>query len=269
MSLTLDEISAAMKKHTDDFEERMRTEGPQPHPRSKELTRLSYWFPLIHAAGLPVPKTEIITQPLGEHRSMMETLLNHGAFNADGEKLLEQIKLSAARIVGEEKLFFLRTDHSSAKHGWAHTCCVRDWSKLKDHVYQIIVYSEMADLMGLPTQTWAVRELLETSASFTAFDDMPIVREFRLFMRDGICEHVQGYWPPDAIDRPSVDNYRELVEQNNRIGDDELELLKTMAVAANAAVPGYWSVDFLQTTSRGWFLTDMAEGEKSFKWSND
>jgi hypothetical protein len=39
----------------------------------------------------------------------------------------------------------------------------------------------------------------------------------------------------------------------------------TFAKAAGCAVGGAWSVDILET-KRGWFVTDMAEAEKSFHW---
>ena len=41
--------------------------------------------------------------------------------------------MAAAKEMGEP--FFLRTDHTSAKHSWEETCFVKSTSDLMQHVY--------------------------------------------------------------------------------------------------------------------------------------
>ncbi len=41
--------------------------------------------------------------------------------------------------------------------------------------------------------------------------------------------------------------------------------IRSLASRAGAAIGGAWSVDILETT-RGWFVTDMAEAHKSYHW---
>jgi hypothetical protein len=57
---------------------------------------------------------------------------------------------------------FLRTDHTSAKHSWNETCFVESFSNLGQHVFNIAEFSEIADMIGLPWDTWVVREFLPT-----------------------------------------------------------------------------------------------------------
>jgi hypothetical protein len=39
-----------------------------------------------------------------------------------------------------------------------------------------------------------------------------------------------------------------------------------MTQQVSGAVPGFWSVDWLHTVDRDWVLTDMADGDKSYRW---
>lgn len=42
--------------------------------------------------------------------------------------------------------------------------------------------------------------------------------------------------------------------------------IEKLAKDVSRAVPGFWSVDCLLTSDRGWVVTDMAEGEKSYRY---
>ncbi len=56
------------------------------------------------------------------------------------------------------------------------------------------------------------------------------------------------------------------------LGPTDLATLATLTMLTERAalhLPGYWSIDWLWTTDRGWILTDMAEGDRSFKWDPD
>jgi hypothetical protein len=227
-------------------------------------TRLSFWFPLIKAAGLPVPKTQIVGISPDEDRSMV--LLLDGNLPPCWEDLINRIEVSAEAFGYP---FFLRTDFTSNKHDWDDSCCVRNPAKLSHHVENLIAFSEMADMFGgVPVGAFVLREMLPTVPAFYAFNGMPIVREFRVFVRDGLVEHIQPYWPPEAIERsiiePSLKSWRTALQMMSVLDDETKQVLTRLALQANAAVPGYWSVDFLDV-SGCWVLTDMAEGDLSFK----
>lgn len=229
-----------------------------------DKTRLSYWFPLIRDAGLPVPKTVIIPALTEKEEGALYDLIGDGTPWPAFEDLCDTIA-DAGDLVGWP--CFLRTDYTSAKHSWREACFLPDRANVGRHVHNIAEFSAMADLMGLPMDRWVVRELLKTEPSFVAFDGMPITREFRVFVKDGAVEHFQPYWPPDAIEgHTSTADWRVRLDALNAIPEDEKTAVVALALSANKAVPGFWSVDCLWVPTRGWFITDMAEGEKSYRW---
>lgn len=228
-----------------------------------ERNCLSHWFPLIEAAGLPVPRTTIIR---AEHdlTSMLD-----GVRPEDWDTFQELVR---AACYDHGVPCFLRTGQGSGKHSWSDCCYVADAANVGQHIFNLVEWSHLVDMFGLPTDVWAVRDLIETKPLFTCewFGGFPVTREFRYFMRDDEFEHVhvQPYWPPDAVADGSPDHpdWRERLEIANRLTDDEMQHLATLAGAAVGAVGGYWSIDFLEDRHGNWWLTDMALGEQSFRW---
>lgn len=229
---------------------------------------LSFWFPVIYDAGLPVPQT-IVVEAAEDLTGLLDGEQPEGwaTFGSQLHKAADRIGYP----------LFLRSGHTSGKHGWERTCYVEKADDLLAHVAAIVEYSHMVDLMGLPTHVWAVRKLIETEPLFTAFDgSMPITREFRVFARDGLVEHVQPYWPIDAIESPRAagpvrvsiaDALLPVAMGNSYVLEaSDLNAVMTLAREASKAVGGYWSVDLLQDTDGKWWLTDMAEGDRSFRW---
>lgn len=257
-----DRIRAAMEAHA------ASAKNAPPRLRVDSPTRLSYWFPRVQAAGLPVPRTHLVVLSDEEMRDFDR--LFDGETPACWNRLLADIRYAAtAPGLGVGVPFFLRTDFTSAKHDWQHSCFVADLDRLGHHVYALAEFSAMADMVGgMPPDTFVVRELLKTAPAFTAFHGrMPITREFRYFVRDSVIEHSQPYWPPAAIEDhgPDVSDWRERLTRISTLENDEHGELATLTQLANVAVPGFWSVDWLET-ERGWVLTDMAEGDTSFRW---
>mgnify|MGYP001580519458 CR=1 FL=1 len=227
---------------------------------------LSYWFPKIEAAGLPVPRTEIL-------RTSVELIrLCDGESPAGFAEFIGSLE-RAAEKVGYP--CFLRTGQTSGKHRWKRTCFVPDAEALPSHVASIVEFSECCCLEGLPCDVWAVREMLPTEPAMVLprYGDMPLCREFRCFVRDGNVECVHGYWPTDAVLNgigPVTEERRADIlslavglcdwrppEQDARV--------RELASAAGRAIGGHWSVDVLDT-KRGWMVTDMAVAEDSWHW---
>lgn len=233
---------------------------------SDSKTRLSYWFPLIEAAGLPVPKTRIVALSDDDFADFYSIF--DGETPKCWDRLLADIAKAANEVGGVP--FFLRTDFTSAKHDWKDSCFVSDIARLANHVYALAEYSEIADIFGgMPPDAFVVRELLPTSPAFIAFHGrMPITREFRFFVRDGSIEHIQPYWPAATIEdhEPSEADWRERLTEMSELSGEIYAQLADMTQLVSRAVPGFWSVDWLHTTDRGWVLTDMAEGDKSYRW---
>lgn len=224
---------------------------------------LSFWYPKIEAAGLPVPKTEIV---------------RHGSW------MIGELRQAAETVGGYP--VFLRTGHGSGKHRWNETCYVPDREAMPDHVAALVEWSATAGVNGLPTDVWAVREMLPTKPVLTlpAYGGMPLCREFRVFVRDAevLCSH--PYWPWASVKRGFPIN----TKQPPEFADDWLERIippgakdkwknlcrlnpfenlkiEQLASRAGAAVGGEWSVDLLET-DRGWMVIDMAVASESWHW---
>ena len=221
---------------------------------------LSYWFPKIEAASLPVPKTIVVRTDLP-----LSSILDGDA--VDGwDAFIDELRAAAERIGYP---IFLRTGHGSGKHEWRRTCHVPDAEAMPHRVARLVEWSEMAGVLGLPTNVWAVREMLPTMPQFTAFLGMPICREFRLFVRDAevLCCH--PYWTKKSLEegmrkRPAVWDQGYECLCYLQVSDEAL--MVDLASRAGAAVDRqYWSVDVLET-ARGWYVTDMALAENSFHW---
>ena len=241
--------------------EYIRIHGEVAAMAAPDRNCLSFWFPPIRDAGLLVPETFMV-----EYEGDLLGLLD-GVKPDDFDSFVDVLAEYAERVGYP---FFLRTGHGSGKHDWDETCFVGSRSEIGRHVARLVEWSFGVDMVGLPTSMWAVRKMIETAPLFTAFwGHMPITREFRLFVRDNAVEHVQPYWPPDAIIAPSDLGWRTKLEQANRLTWGERKILADVAVIATAAVGGgFWSVDFLQDKSGSWWLTDMADGDRSFRWDD-
>lgn len=229
---------------------------------------LSFWFPFLQRAGLPVPRTRTFAMP-EEAKAVIPDRFD-GRRGKDGGKALTGF---AAHIASEVRRdfgfpFFLRTDHTSGKHEWSRTCYVGSAGDLAAHMVVIAEYSEIVDMIGLPWETWVARELLPTAPIGTCplYRDMPICREFRAFVGGGKVVCVHPYWPREALEkggaRLSPRDYHKLSTLRD-VG--ELEQVRDLAARAGAAIGGAWSVDILDT-ARGWCITDMAEAERSWHW---
>lgn len=235
--------------------------------RDRDLTALTHWFPLLEAAGLPVPRTIILEMPEAAQRCIWAAFDGKDGTPDQGAEFAAFVEriTEAAASVGFPA--FLRTAHTSGKHQWKSTCYLTADSEVAHHIYALAEFSEIADFMGLPWDTWVVREFLPTSpvAVCPYYGDMPVTREFRFFITDGeiVCEH--PYWPDHAI----VDGGADLSPEAYTALCDmpDAEACRTLARAAGRAVPGSWSIGLLHT-ARGWFVTDMAEAAKSWHWPN-
>lgn len=225
-------------------------------------TCLAYWYPKLEAAdlGINLPKTLIVDTC----NCQLDLLLN-GDRPIGFDDFLDRVKAAIEQI---GLPCFLRTGMTSGKHGWQETCYLTDISDLESHVSELVEYSACCDMLGLPTDVWVVRELLNTNPAFYAFSGvMPVTKERRYFVRDGLIEHHQPYWDPKVIAGHTTEpDWKTKLREINEEFPDEIELLSQLTQQVSLVIPGYWSIDWLWTTDRGWFLIDMAEGQKSYKY---
>jgi len=217
---------------------------------------LLYWYPKIKDLPIPQPKTLWVVIDRAEWVSAL-----YGKNKIREEKITEIY--NTARKIGYP--LFLRTDHASGKHEWKDTCYVPSEDQLIPHVFRVIEFNELADILGLPYKALVFREFIELDWKFKAFwGEMPVSRERRYFIKDGkvLCHH--PYWVEDAIRKPSIENWRELLKELNTETTDEIEILTGYAEMVARVLDGYWSVDFAYGKNGKWYLIDMATGEHSW-----
>jgi len=165
---------------------------------------------------------------------------------------------------------FMRTDHTSFKHGWKKTCYVPDEESLERHIVELLTYSMMQGWISYTDTGLFFREFLELTTRFTAFHgEFPVNKERRYFIRNGKVQCFHPYWYPDAIESPSIKNWRERVSEINKFSPSEATILleyAKMVADVHEFHDGYWSVDFAEGTDGTWYLIDMALGDESFHW---
>ncbi len=233
---------------------------------SEDRNCLSFWYPRLLAAGLPVPRTEIVDAGM-DWRDL--TNLLDGKPVGHANVLATNIRFAVERLGGYPA--FLRTGQGSGKHDWNRTCFLTDTSNIVLHIAALVEWSECVDMLGLSYRYWCVREWLPTrpQAVCPRYAGMPVNREFRFFAASGESEGVvkcyHSYWP------------REALQQGGCVLDDvtyaalcylpavDSSLLHYLARFAAQVLGGAWSIDFLETR-RGWMLTDCAEAARSFHW---
>ncbi len=227
-------------------------------------TCISYWFPRIEAAGLPVPRTDLLCMD-GDTAIDFYRVFDGKAPGARCVPFCEKVAECSDRMGYP---CFLRTGLTSGKHNWDNTCHLGSREDILIHVIAIIEYSECVDMMGLPFDVWAVREMLPVQplAVCRKWANMPVCREFRVFVNDDKVQCMHPYWPSDVLDQGGavgVDGSID-IDRLNVASVDDVDLY-SLASSAGEAVGGSWSVDLL-TTSRGWYVTDMAEADRSYHW---
>ncbi len=221
---------------------------------------LSWWFPKLQAADLPVPRTEIVRSP-----ELLDLL---DGVRPDGyDAFLSELSAAAGRIGFP---CFLRTGLTSGKHQWKDTCYVPSAGVLPMRIAALVEFSELVDILGLPSTVWAVREMLPTTPQMTAFSgDMPICREFRFFVRDGEISCWHPYWPKFALlegfPRGVPDDFDGRYELLCYLPAGDEPAIRSMVDDAGLVLGGEWSVDVLET-KLGWYITDVAEAARSFHW---
>lgn len=226
---------------------------------TEDRNSLAWWFPKIEAAGLPVPSTRIV-------ETDVELLALLDGHEPEGfQRFISDLQAAAMQVGGYP--FFLRTGHGSGKHDWRETCFVE--GALEAHVVALVEWSALADIMGLPTDVWVARALIPTAPLFRCrrYGDFPVTREFRLFVRDNHVEHIQPYWPREAVEQgdPDDPDWESKLAFASKT-DDTFALDPLASAACEAVGGGFWSVDFLQDREGRWWLTDMADGDRSFRY---
>lgn len=217
-----------------------------------------YWWPRIKDLPINVPETVMI--PLdGKVTSYVIDGKPDAPFDAMVEKAIE-----AAERMGYP--VFIRSDEMSNKFDWENSCYVTKSEDMNRNICSILE-ATMMTMMGPGFTGVAVREFLELDARFTAFwGNMPVAREIRAFVMNGVLECWHPYWPPASMKSPSISNWREVLTELQTYTSDDIKTVTEIVEIVGKALGGYWSVDVCQTKNGVWYVTDMAVGEHSYHW---
>lgn len=241
---------------------------PSPHDGTAQVgdtspNNLSWWFPKLVDAELPVPQTRFVS--MGNWYSVGD-----GFYDGKDSTVLRQL-ISMMQAFGDELGWpcFIRTGYFSGKHRWKECCYVESAEQMGSHMAAIAEMQEVVNVMERDKlSTWVVRELLPTTTLITCqgYGDFPVTREFRFFVDGTDVRYHVPYWPEDAVAQgtPYSRGWKPVYDEMCVLEGEELEELTDLASRAGDAMGhGRWSVDLLMTTN-GWFITDMALAERSY-----
>jgi hypothetical protein len=271
---TDEEIEAALKElscmtdHEHNTEATMSNYQPNEQTdrdESDRLTSMCHWWPEVQGLDVPMPRTEIIEVGDGTLQEWMYACMEGPAEVARGEAWLPQVQARAAAFGFP---LFLRTDMCSGKHAWLRTCHVPDEASFVQHLFSLMEEIECQTVWGLPNRAVVLRELLTPYPGFLHFEQLPIGKERRYFIRNGTVECHHPYWPPKAFHSLDPMIAAMLADQNGET-DDEVDLLTGYAEALASRLPGYWSVDFYCDAAGKWWFIDAALGAVSWHPEHD
>jgi len=244
----------------------------------KDKNCLSSWFPLLQQAGLPVPTTHFTVLDEGVPGELLDACDRDTSIEKCSPRIQSFVKwLSDSCKFFQDDRAFLRTGHTSGKHDYVNTCCLR-WPytplDVFNHVKHLVRYSESCGVVGFPCDVWAVRKFLNEASElvFTAFNGTPIRREFRVFTEGDAVLCMHPYWPADSVESTvsplDRDDWKPILKEISKIRPSEAAHLIELARSASFALEPLgdrWSIDFLETNI-GWFITDVADADQSFHY---
>ena len=256
-------VGDAMARYVSAFER----ERAKPHYGIMDVTNpdrtcLSWWFPKLVQAGLPVPETRYIA-------------VNHARLI--GEEMYENHGQSVSRPMAEMLCglamddqigfpCFLRTGHFSGKHDWRRTCFVESPDHMLGNMASLAVMQECCGCHPPNNlSVWVVRRILPTKTIVRCegYGGFPLTREIRVFVEDGHVAYTAPYWPDGAIEQGKPEHNEWSLDSVQSFTDEELADVTALAAKAGEACGGRWSVDVLDT-EEGWYVTDLAIAESSY-----
>jgi hypothetical protein len=260
-------MAAHLERRTAEIEaERAANGGKMKKHDFQQKACITYWYRKLLSTPVSMPRTVILEPDVDLHEfcSIFDGDRCPPAVVEKFEKLARDIEFQCKRVGYP---VFLRTGTTSGKHSWKDTCFIAGpETNIKRHLGNLIEDAAMKDQC---LDVFAVRELLPTEPLFHAFSgEMPIVKERRFFVRDGMVLGHIPYWPKEAFrgQPTSVANWEWLVDELADLNPEDERELTRMTKQAAWVLEGEWSIDWL-LTKKGWYLTDCAPARQSYGWN--
>jgi hypothetical protein len=225
----------------------------------KNKTCLSFWFPIVSKIpGVLTPKTFIYPIHFEDQLDFIDNKNNPNV-----KKTIALIR-SQAEILGFP--VFIKNSLFSGKHSWLYCCYVDSAEKLLSHFRNLT--DQSYGVGCAECMFWVLREYIKPKFTFTAHEGMPVTKERRYFVENGKVVFHHPYWPPKSVQNASTPDWESQLAILNEESPPEISYLKELSEKVGVALGGSWSVDWMQAESGEWFLIDMAEAHKSFKWKD-
>lgn len=237
---------------------------------------ITRWLPFLHNADVPIPPTVVLPiVQFGLRRATLLDLLGDGAQWTAARDACQPLYAAidqAALSVGGYPCF-LRTGHTSSKHDWLRTCHLPGPEAIPPRVAALVEASEMAGILGLPLEVFAVRRLFHTRPLCLAYRGLPIVREFRAFIGLSTVHCVHPYWPAEAVlaglPADSVLSRQDIADALHPT-PEELAQVEQLSLRVARCVDGDYSLDWMETVGEDGrpqlVAVDMAVAGVSYHW---
>jgi hypothetical protein len=252
------DFKSILQKSLDDYEKNKdKIQAKRLEEARNNPNCLSFWYPKIKdILNIKTPKTLIIPFDYND--------LLHSLDNNTTDSFTKSLKNVEAACDSIGYPCFIKNSLYSAKHSWKYTCFIESKDNISNHLKNI---TDSCYCVGAGDSLFiVVREIIKTKAAFYAFDEMPITKERRYFIKDGKVTFHHPYWPPHSIQNPSCSDWKEKLDELNWESDEEIALLTNLSETVSKHIDGSWSVDWLQDAQGNWYLIDMAIETSSFKW---
>lgn len=229
------------------------------------VTNIRYWHPKL-AGFFNMPETFFFDLPFSAKWFLCGD-------NPEGGKeaalqVVSEMKNLFDTLVGTSgESMFMKSGLFSGKHYWKETCLIKTSEDIYQNLARLV---EMQEMFGCEeSHNIVLRRFIKTDPAFYAFDGkMPVTKERRYFTKNGQVEFHHPYWPPNSIKQPSCEDWQYKLGLINYESSEEIEYLSfnTKRVVEILDDGRDWCVDWLCDSDGKWWLIDMAEAHKAYRW---
>lgn len=229
-------------------------------------TRYSYWYPKI--GGLVrTPKSMYWSISYNSWCNMLDACEGRCKVNSEILDVAECIYQWTKENCTNKA--FLKDFVFSSKHNWKNACFLDCEDLTVDKVlhHMMMIVNDAVCVGCEPGLGFVIREFIDTSyAPFTAFDGMPVVKEFRMWAKGGELVGYQPYWYEGAIDghADTENDWKPVLEHLNTLTITQFLHLKRETERISAALDGFWAIDFMMCSNNKWWCIDLQEGRTSY-----